>query len=72
MHGQIEGDAAVPVDGVGGTALLIKADLHREGLVFQAYSHRGYIETEGLAMMARDMGVQCWGLPKLRIVHTYR
>ena len=75
--GELAGDAAcshsrapVAIDAVGGTALLIKADLHRDGLIFPAYSHRGYIETEGLAMMARDMGHQCWGIPTVRIVHA--
>lgn len=63
------GEKIVPLDGVGGTALLVRADLHREGLCFPSYSHRGYIETEGLAMMAKDMGVTAWGLPGLRIVH---
>jgi len=57
---------------LGGTALLVKADLHREGLIFPAYSHRGYIETEGLAMMAHDMGYQCWAMPAVRIVHAKR
>lgn len=64
------GQDMVPLDGVGGTALLVRADLHREGLCFPPYSHRGYIETEGLAMMAKDMGVTAWGLPDLRIVHA--
>jgi glycosyltransferase involved in cell wall biosynthesis len=64
------GQDMVPLDGVGGTALLVRADLHREGLCFPSYSHRGYIETEGLAMMAKDMGVTAWGLPDLRIVHA--
>jgi hypothetical protein len=30
---------------------------------------RGEIETEGLAMMAADAGVQCWGMPRLEIRH---
>ncbi len=64
------GEEIVPLDGVGGTALLVRADLHREGLCFPPYSHCGYIETEGLAMMAKDMGVTAWGLPDLRIVHA--
>lgn len=64
------GKGIVPLDGVGGTALLVRADLHREGLCFPPYSHRGYIETEGLAAMAKDMGVASWGLPDLRIVHA--
>ena len=29
----------------------------------------GEIETEGLGMMAKDMGIECWGLPNLEILH---
>jgi hypothetical protein len=61
----------VRVDCVGGTALLVRADLHRDGLNFPAYSYGGYIETEGLAMMARDMGHACWAMPKLHIIHPH-
>jgi hypothetical protein len=61
--------ALVRVDSVGATALLVRGDLHRQGLNFPAYSYGGYIESEGLAMMARDMGHACWALPGLRIVH---
>lgn len=65
------GDAVLlPVDSVGGTALLVRAELHRSGLLFPSQSYRGYIETEGLAALAHDQGVQCWGLPQLRIVHA--
>jgi hypothetical protein len=60
----------IRVNAVGGTALLIDANLHREGLIFPAFSYRGYIETEGLAAMAQDMGVECWGLPQIRIIHA--
>lgn len=60
---------AVEVDAVGGTMLLIKADLHREGLIFPPYPYRLTIETEGLAAMAKDMGCRCWGLPKVIIHH---
>jgi hypothetical protein len=63
-------ETLVPIDSVGGTALLVRADLHREGLIFPPFSYRGYIETEGLAMMAKDMGHQSWGMPQLRIVHA--
>ncbi|HEX4766820.1 MAG TPA: glycosyltransferase [Lichenihabitans sp.] len=66
----LRGTEMVRVDAVGGTMLLIRAELHRFGLNFPAYSHRGYIETEGLAMMARDMGVACWGMPDLEILHA--
>jgi hypothetical protein len=67
---QLTDQALVPIDAVGGTMLLVRADLHRDGLVFPSYSHRLYIETEGLAMMAADMGHQCWALPQVRIVHA--
>ncbi|MEM7061702.1 MAG: glycosyltransferase [Cyanobacteria bacterium P01_B01_bin.77] len=58
------------VDSIGATMLLIKADLHRDGLLFPPFSYRQYIETEGLAMMAQDMGYTCWGMPQLEIVHV--
>ena len=61
---------AVEVDAVGGTMLLIKADLHREGLIFPPYPYRLTIETEGLSAMAKDMGYHSWGLPKLVIHHS--
>jgi hypothetical protein len=61
--------AEVEVDGVGGTMLWVKADLHRDGLRFPARPYRGFIETEGLAFAARDFGVKCWGLPQLEILH---
>ncbi|MGQ9365932.1 glycosyltransferase [Azospirillum sp. A39] len=66
----LRGQAMVPLDGVGGTMLLVRGALHREGLVFPAASYRGYIETEGLAMMAKDLGVTCWGLPDVEILHA--
>jgi UDP:flavonoid glycosyltransferase YjiC (YdhE family) len=60
----------VELDGVGGTMLLVDADLHRDGLIFPPVIYKGFIETEGLAQMARDMGVSCWGLPNVIIRHT--
>jgi len=59
--------------------LLIRADLHRDGLIFPpvpyglgsplAREGRGEIETEGLGLMARDMGYRCWGMPNLEVRH---
>jgi hypothetical protein len=78
-------DGPVRLDAVGGTMLLVRADLHRDGLIFPPFrygmespwirpSHpvwgRGEVETEGLGILAKDMGVQCWGLPNLEIVHA--
>lgn len=79
-----EGDL-VRLDAVGGTMLLIKADLHRDGLIFPPFPYGarnpvvrdpnpwqtvGELETEGLGIMARDMGYQCWGMPHLEIRHS--
>jgi Anp1 len=36
----------------------------------QRGQHVGEIETEGLAIMAKDMGIECWGLPDLEIRHA--
>jgi hypothetical protein len=58
------------VDSVGGSMLLVRADHHRDGLIFPPYSHRLHIETEGLAVMAADMGLHCWALPQLVIEHA--
>nr|AKA59402.1 hypothetical protein [uncultured bacterium AB_162] len=30
----------------------------------------GELETEGLGLMARDLGYSCWGMPNLEIVHA--
>jgi hypothetical protein len=80
-----EGDV-VPLDSEGGTMLLIRADAHRDGLIFRPflYGNRNplirdnnaffppgeeEIETEGLGIMASDMGYECWGMPNLEILH---
>lgn len=64
---------------VGGTALWIKADVHRDGLIFPSFPYgkrnpylrqgRGELETEGLGMMALDMGYKLWGMPHLEVLH---
>ena len=85
QHGRFHMDAMrdrdlVRLDTVGGTMLLVKADIHRNGLVFPPFpygrenklarpNHFGEFETEGLGIMAADMGYECWGLPNLEIRH---
>jgi len=70
----------VELDAVGGTMLLVRADLHRDGLVFPPFPYGrasqrvragrgGELETEGLGIMAQDMGYRCWGMPNLEIRH---
>lgn len=84
LHDLRGADGPVRLDAVGGTALLIKADVHREGLIFPPFPYgvesrlmrkphpvwgAGEIETEGLGIMAKDMGLECWGLPDLEVIH---
>lgn len=81
------GPDLVRLDAVGGTMLLVRADVHRDGLTFPPFPYGrasrfgrdpspvggaggGEVETEGLALMAKDMGVECWGMPNLEIVHA--
>ncbi len=77
----------VPLDAVGGTMLLVRADCHRDGLIWPAFRYGlanprvrtdpaqigrpelGEIETEGLGVMAHDMGITPWGLPHVEIRH---
>jgi peptide chain release factor subunit 1 len=81
------GQRIVRLDAVGGTMLLVRADRHRDGLVFPPFLYGarsrwirdqhplsqeavGEIETEGFGIMAKDMGIECWGLPDLEILHV--
>lgn len=90
-----EGDL-VELHAVGGTMLLVRADLHREGLIFPPFflgrrvrrarrdnlchapsdflrawrgDYCGEVETEGLGIMAHQMGYRCFGMPHLEIRH---
>ena len=104
-------EALVRLDAVGGSILMVRADIHREGLVFPTFlygrrnprirrrngfitlrqrlvqsllrlispksgqpdiserSYSGEIETEGMGIMAHDMGYECWGMPNLEVRH---
>lgn len=57
----------VALDGVGGAALLVKADVHRDGAMFPAFAFYNLIETEGFAKMAKRLGRQPVGLPNYRV-----
>lgn len=73
------GAECVELHAVGGTVLLVRADIHRDGLIFPAFLYgranpriragRGELETEGLGVMAYDMGHRCWGLPNFEVIH---
>jgi mannan polymerase complexes MNN9 subunit len=56
-------DWEIQLDGVGGTALMVKAEVHRDGAMFPPFAFYHLIETEGFAKMASRLGWQSWGLP---------
>ena len=60
----------MPLDGVGGTVLLVKAEVHRDGAMFPPFSFYHLIETEGFAKMAKRLGWASWGLPNYFVYHV--
>lgn len=50
--------------------MLVKADLHREGLIFPSSLVDHEIETEGFARLARAIGYQPYGLPDYVVHHA--
>jgi len=60
----------VRVDGVGATMLLVDGNLHRAGLVFPERPYKQLIETEALAALAADLGIESWALPQVEILHA--
>jgi hypothetical protein len=62
----------VPLNSVGGTMLLVDANLHRAGLLFPENPYRHLIETEAFAAAACDLGIVPVGLPNVEIVHSMR
>jgi len=59
----------VDLDGVGGTALLVKAEVHRDGAMFPPFPFYHLMETEGFAKMARRLGWSATGLPNYKVYH---
>lgn len=57
----------IPLDGVGGTTLMVKAEVHRDGAMFPPFAFYNLIETEGFAKMAKRLKWQPWGLPNYKV-----
>ena len=60
----------VPLSSVGGTMLLVHAEVHRAGVDFPEIPYNDLLETEGFGAMAADFGVQPVGLPNVHIRHV--
>lgn len=67
---QFADNETVPLDAVGAVATLIRADLHRDGLLFPHVLFEHQIEAEGLGKMAVASGYQPIGLPGLVVHHA--
>lgn len=66
-----KGDSSVEMqlDGVGGTCLLVKSAVHRDGAMFPNFPFYHLIETEGFARMAKRLGYEVYGLPNYLVYH---
>ncbi|KAG7377378.1 hypothetical protein PHYPSEUDO_011748 [Phytophthora pseudosyringae] len=74
-----ENKTVVQLDSVGGAMLYVRADVHRQGVIFPVHyiigsewGAEGYdgIETEGMCYTAHFLGFKCWGMPKEIIYHS--
>lgn len=65
------GDAntLMELDGVGGGAVLVNADVHRDGAMFPSFPFYHLIETEGFAKMAKRLGYEVFGMPNYLVYH---
>jgi GT2 family glycosyltransferase len=66
------GDALVRLDAVGATMLLVRADVHRQGLIFPTflYGRESRFARDPSPLTGRGVGeVESWGLPDLEILH---
>ncbi|KAL6707155.1 hypothetical protein ACN47E_004702 [Coniothyrium glycines] len=62
-------DEEIPLDGIGGVNIIVKADVHRSGINFPCYAFENQAETEGFAKMAKRAGYGVYGLPNYVVWH---
>ncbi|QIW97022.1 hypothetical protein AMS68_002540 [Peltaster fructicola] len=62
-------DVEIPLDGIGGVNIVVKADVHRSGINFPCYAFENQAETEGFAKMAKRAGYGVYGLPNYVVWH---
>ncbi|KAF0697338.1 Aste57867_11964 [Aphanomyces stellatus] len=75
----LRGEEFPPLDSVGASMLYVKADIHRQGVLFATHhvigsewKHEGYdgIETEGLCYVAGMLGYECRAMPQAIVYHS--
>lgn len=78
-------DEEIKLDGIGGVNIVVKADVHKSGMVinsfvpyhshrrtginFPCYAFENQAETEGFAKMAKRAGYEVVGLPNYVVWH---
>lgn len=62
-------DVLMELDGVGGGAVMVNADVHRDGAMFPSFPFYHLIETEGFAKMAKRLGYEVYGMPHYLVYH---
>ncbi|KAL8727298.1 MAG: hypothetical protein Q9181_005762 [Wetmoreana brouardii] len=60
----------VPLDGIGGVNIMVRAEVHRSGINFPCYAFENQADTEGFAAMAKRAGYEVWGLPNYVVWHV--
>ena len=60
----------IEVDAVGGTAILIRGNAHRNGLIFPSFVTENKMETEGLVAIAKRMGYRAYAMPRVMTRHN--
>lgn len=62
-------DTLMELDGVGGGAVLVNADVHKDGAMFPSFPFHHLLETEGFSKMAKRLGYGVFGLPHYLVYH---
>ena len=57
------------LDGIGGVAALVRAEVHRMGATFPAWVFDHQLETEAFGVLAKKLGARVVGLPNLFVLH---
>ncbi|ORX54426.1 hypothetical protein DM01DRAFT_1286999 [Hesseltinella vesiculosa] len=63
-------ETLVALDGVGGSCLFVRADVHRGGINFPPYVYKNQLDTESFAKAALTDGYGVYGLPNYKLLHS--
>ena len=61
--------AQFKIDGVGTALLMVRAEVHRAGIIFPKFPYKRRVESEGFGLWANDRGFSVVGLPNYEVTH---